>query len=158
MSRERQHDSANKHVTGAARYIDDMVEPTGTLHAYLGLSQAAHGDILDMDLSKIAAAPGVVGVLTAKDVPGENDISPTGKHDDPIFAEGTVEFHGQPIFAVIATTRDAARRAARLAKVSYRALPHASDVADAIAAGYPHVTEPLKLERGSVETLSLIHI
>jgi len=62
MSRERQHDSANKHVTGAARYIDDMVEPTGTLHAYLGLSQAAHGDILDMDLSKIAAAPGVVVV------------------------------------------------------------------------------------------------
>ncbi len=88
-------------------------------------------------------------MLTVADIP-HNDVSPTGKHDDPIFAEKTVEFHGQPIFAVVAETRDAARRAATLAKVEYKALPHVTDVAEAIAADYPFVTEPLKLERGDV--------
>ena len=67
-------------------------------------------------------------VLTAPDIP-HNDVSPVGKHDDPVFAEGKVEFHGQPMFAVIAETRDAARRAATLAKVEYRDLPHVTDVA-----------------------------
>ena len=77
-------------------------------------------------------------------------MSPVGKHDDPVFAEGKVEFHGQPMFAVIAETRDAARRAATLAKVEYRDLPHVTDVAAAVEADYPFVTEPLKLERGEV--------
>ncbi len=77
------HDSAAKHVTGEAVYIDDMAEPVGTLHAYLGLSEVARGTIDAMDLDAVRAAPGVVCVLTADDVPGHNDISPTGKHDDP---------------------------------------------------------------------------
>ena len=77
-------------------------------------------------------------------------MSPVGKHDDPIFATGKVEFHGQPLFAVVAETRDAARSAAKRAKVEYRPLPHVTDVAEAIAADYPFVTEPLKLERGDV--------
>ena len=64
--------------------------------------------------------------------------------------DGKVEFHGQPMFAVVAETRDAARRATKLAKVEYRPLPHVTDVAEAIAADYPFVTEPLKLERGDV--------
>jgi xanthine dehydrogenase large subunit len=148
---EQRHDSAHKHVTGLAEYADDIAEPEGTLHAYLGLADKAHAEILAMDLEPVRAAPGVVGVLTAADIPGKNDISPTGKHDDPVFAEGRVEFHGQPLFAVIAETRDAARRAAHLAKVEYRVLPHVTDVGEAMEAGYPHVTEPLKLERGDVE-------
>ncbi|MEM8648346.1 MAG: xanthine dehydrogenase molybdopterin binding subunit, partial [Pseudomonadota bacterium] len=113
------HDSAHKHVTGRAEYIDDMMEPVGTLHAYLGLSDQPHGTITKLDLTDVRQAPGVVGVLTAEDIPGHNDVSPTGKHDDPVFAGTLVEFHGQPIFAVIGKTRDAARRAASLAKVEY---------------------------------------
>lgn len=144
------HDSAHKHVTGRAEYIDDMMEPVGTLHAYLGLSEQAHGEIVNLDLAAVVSAKGVVGVLTADDIPGHNDVSPTGKHDDPVFAEKTVEFHGQPIFAVIAETRDAARRAAALAMVEYKAKCHVIDVADALDVDYPHVTEPLKLERGDV--------
>ncbi len=101
-----------KHVTGRAEYADDINEPVGTLHAYLGLSEAAHAEIVAMDLDAVRAAPGVVDVLTAADLPGPNDVSPVGKHDDPVFAEGRVEFWGQPIFAVVAETRDAARRAA----------------------------------------------
>ena len=134
-----------------AEYTDDIAEPVGTLHAYLGLSDRAHAEIVSIDLDAVRAAPGVVGVLTRRRHAGHNDISPVGKHDDPVFAEGKVEFHGQPMFAVIAETRDAARRAAKLAKVEYRDLPHVTDVAEAIEADYPFVTEPLKLERGEVE-------
>ena len=113
----QRHDSAHKHVAGTAIYIDDIVEPAGTLHAGLGLSSVAHGILKSVDLSAVRAAPGVVAVLTYEDVPGVNDISPSGMDDDPVFAEGNVQFHGQPIFCVIAETRDQARRAARLAKI-----------------------------------------
>ncbi|MCC0031496.1 MAG: xanthine dehydrogenase molybdopterin binding subunit, partial [Brucellaceae bacterium] len=106
----QRHDSAHKHVTGTAVYADDEMEPVGTLHAYLGLSEAAHAEIVSVDLSAVERAPGVVGVLTGDDIPGANDVSPTGKHDDPVFAEGKTEFWGQPLFAVVAETRDQARR------------------------------------------------
>ncbi len=95
--------------------------------------------------------PGIIGVLTAEDIPGENDVSPSHQHDEPIFAIGKSHFWGQPIFAVVATTRDLARRAAHLAKVEYRDLPMAIDVRAAQAAGGKLVTTPLKLERGDVE-------
>ena len=137
------HESAIKHVTGAAIYIDDMPMAEDALHAYLGLSSIAAGRITAMDLSAVSAAPGVVGVLTAADIPGENDISPTGKHDDPVFATD-VQFHGQPIFAVVARSRDAARHAAALARVDYDTRPGVFDVADADDL----VTEPLTLRRG----------
>ena len=151
MHTPRQHDSAHKHVTGTAEYIDDMPETAGTLHAYLGLSERTRATITAMDLDAVRAAPGVVGVLTAADVPGENDISPTGRHDEPVLTDGVSAFHGQPIFAVIAETREAARRAAALAKVSYRDEPHRIDVLEAIEADYPHVTDPLTLKNGDVE-------
>jgi xanthine dehydrogenase large subunit len=144
------HDSGPKHVTGTAEYIDDMIEPAGTMHAYLALSSRAHAQIVSIDLDAVRAAPGVIGVLTADDIPGENDVSPSHKHDEPIFAESKVHFWGQPLFAVIAETRDLARRAAHLAKIEYSDLPHHTDVRSAQAAGGKLVTEPLKLERGDV--------
>ena len=142
------HESARLHVTGAAQYIDDIPEPAGCLHGALGLAARAHARIEAMDLSAVRAAPGVVAVLTAADIPGENDVSPTHRHDEPIFAQTEVLFHGQPLFAVIAETRAAARAAARLAEVAYADLPHATDVDAAEAAGLPLVTEPLTLARG----------
>ncbi len=147
---DRIHDSAVKHVTGAADYTDDITQPEGTLHAYLGVSDVTHAKLLDIDFTDVLAAPGVVGILTAEDVPGVNDISPTGLNDEPVFPSDTIQFHGQPLFAVIAESRDIARRAATLAKVSYETLPHALDPIAAQEAGYPHVTAPLKLERGDV--------
>lgn len=145
------HDSAIKQVQGRADYTDDIAEPAGTLHAYLGVSDVAHANIRGMDLSAVRAAPGVVTVLTAEDVPGVNDVSPTGRNDEPVFPTEKVEFHGQPLFAVIAETRDAARRAAELAKMDYEVLPHALDPVSAEEAGMPMVTDPLKLERGDVD-------
>ncbi len=149
--RPRQHDSAHKHVTGSADYIDDMAEPAGTLHGYLGLSERAHARIVSIDLDPVRAAGGVVAVLTGHDVPGVNDISPNGLDDEPILATDKVLFHGQPVFAVIAETRDQARRAAKLAVIAYEELPHVTDVRAAVDADYPLVTSPLKLERGDVE-------
>ena len=147
---DHKHDSATKHVTGQAEYCDDILEPIGTLHAYLGVSDVAHANIKGMDLTAVKEMPGVVGVLTAKDIPGVNDISPTGQNDEPVFPTDKVQFYGQPLFAVIATTRDIARRAAKLAVMSYDKLPHALDPIAAQDAGYPYVTAPLKLERGNV--------
>lgn len=144
------HDSATKHVAGSADYVDDLNSPEGTLHAYLGLSQHAHAKVTRLDLSKVWQAPGVVAVLTSADVPGVNDISPVGKHDEPIFADGEVQFYGQPMFAVVAATRDQARRAARLAEVDYDDLPAALNIDAALDAGGELVTEPLTLQRGDV--------
>nr|MCU0832755.1 molybdopterin-dependent oxidoreductase [Rhizobiaceae bacterium] len=143
-----EHDSAARHVSGRAEYTDDIPEPRGTLHAYVGLSKVAHGIITAMDLSAVRSAPGVVDVMIADDV-AHNDIAPTGKHDDPVLADGKVMFFGQPVFAVLAETRLQARRACQLAKIEYEALPHAIDVADVPAGDPAHfVTEPLKLQRG----------
>ncbi len=145
------HDSARGHVTGAARYIDDLPEPEGLLHAALGLSQRAHARLKMLDLAPVRAAPGVVAVLTADDVPGDNDISPVHRHDEPIFATGLTQFHGQPLFAVVATTRAAARAAARQAIVLYEDAPAILDIDAARAAGAALVTDPLTLARGDVE-------
>ena len=129
------HDSARIHVTGEALYTDDIAAPAGLAHACLGLSEVAHGRIEALDLEAVRAAPGVLAVLTAADIPGENDISPTARHDEPVFAEDVVLFHGQPLFAVVATTRDQARRAARLARVEIDPLPALLSIAAARAAG-----------------------
>ena len=146
------HDSAIKHVKGEAVYIDDIVEPLGTLHAYCGLSERAHAEIVSVDLEAVRSAEGVVDVLTVDSIPGHNDISPTGLHDEPIFAEKTVEFLGQPMFAVVAETRELARHACHLAVIQYKDLSHACDVMEAKDAGYPNVTSPLKLEIGNVSS------
>jgi len=141
------HDSAHKHVTGQAAYIDDLVEPVGLLHVYFGISAHAHARIARLDLEPVSAAEGVVLVIAAEDIPGENDISPTHRHDEPIFATDRVEYHGQPLFAVAAQTRDQARRAALLADVDYAPLEPILTV-DAAAQTGVLVTEPLTLARG----------
>ena len=145
---DQRHDSAHKHVAGEAIYIDDMPEPAGTLHIGLGLSNVAHGTLTSVDLAAVRAAPGVVDVLTYADVPGENDVSPSGMHDDPVLAEGKVQFHGQPIFAVVATTREQARQAARLAKIEYGELPAVLSIWDLDPENDKQVTTPLTLNRG----------
>jgi len=146
LRRPPQHDSAHKHVSGEALYIDDLPEPAGLLHVYLGLSERAHARILHIDLDPVRTAPGVVLVLTADDVPGENQISPTHHNDEPLLVTGLVEYVGQPIFAVVARTRQAARKAARLAIITYEDLTAVLDV-DAARLDGRLVTAPLTLRR-----------
>jgi xanthine dehydrogenase large subunit len=110
------HDAARLHVTGAARYVDDIPTPQGTLHLAFGLSTVAAGRITAMDLSAVADAPGVVRVLTADDLAHDCDVSPSN-HDEPLLADGRVHYVGQPIFLVIATSHLAARKAAKLGRI-----------------------------------------
>ncbi|MDG1128496.1 xanthine dehydrogenase molybdopterin binding subunit [Rhodobacteraceae bacterium EhC02] len=112
------HDAARLHVTGQARYVDDIPLPAGTLHLAFGLSGVARGRITGMDLSAVRMAPGVVMVLTADDLPFANDVSPSA-HDEPLLAAGAVHYIGQPVFAVVAQSHLAARRAARLGRIDY---------------------------------------
>ncbi|WP_399680924.1 xanthine dehydrogenase molybdopterin binding subunit [Xenophilus sp.] len=111
----RPHESAHLHVAGEATYTDDLPELAGTLHCALGLSPVAAGRLTALDLDAIRAMPGVVEVLTAADVPGANDCGSI-VHDDPILCDGEIRYMGQPLFAVIARTRNEARRAAARAK------------------------------------------
>jgi xanthine dehydrogenase large subunit len=127
------HDSAPKHVSGQAVYVDDMAEPPGLVHAYVALSPHAHARIRSIDLGAVAAAPGVAAVMAAKDIPGVNDVGPAFM-GDPIFADGLVEYHGQSIFAVAATSMALAREAASKAVIAWEILPPILTIDDALAA------------------------
>lgn len=127
------HDSAHLHVSGQARYADDDAEPVDMLHLAFGLSTEARARIASMDLSAVRAFPGVVAVYTAADIPGENNVGPIA-HDDRVLADGEVVSHGQPVFLVAATSRLAARKAARLGQVAYAPLEPLITVAQARAA------------------------
>lgn len=146
----RAHESAALHVSGEATYTDDIVELQGTLHAALGLSKYAHAKILSIDLERVKRAPGVIAVFTASDIPGTNDCGPVF-HDDPVLAEGEVQYLGQPVFIVVAQTHDLARRAAQLAKhddvVQYEPLEAVLTAREAHERKQ-YVVPPLHLERG----------
>ena len=144
------HDSAARHVQGSAAYVDDLPEPAGTVHVAPGYAgAAARGPIRSIDLDAVRAVPGVVTVLTAEDIPGANDCSPAFG-DDPILATGEVLFHGQVVFAVVARTRDAARRAARRARIEVDARPPRVTVEDGLAAD-AEVLAPYEFRRGEPE-------
>ncbi len=144
----RPHESAHLHVAGSAPYVDDLPELAGTLHAALGLSPIAHGRITGFDRARIEAMPGVVAVLVAADIPGPNDCGPV-IHDDPILADGVVQYLGQPVFAVIAETRDEARRAAAQAKAALTIAPLAPILTPVEAhAAQSYVLPPMHLVRG----------
>ncbi|MBS1016148.1 xanthine dehydrogenase molybdopterin binding subunit [Acetobacter persici] len=145
------HESARMHVSGSAAYIDDLPEPQGLLHVVPGLSTKAHARIVSMDLEAVRAVPGVVCVLTAADIPGENQISAVGKGDEPLLAEEEVCFYGQPVFVVVAESRGVARRAAKLAKIEYEDRPAVLNIAQAREAGGELVWRPLVMSRGDVE-------
>ena len=145
----RPHESASLHVLGQATYTDDIPELQGTLHGALGLSSKAHARITAIDLAKVRAAPGVAGVFAVGDIPGINDCGPI-IHDDPIFADGVVLYVGQPIFIVVAASHDQARRAARLAEITYEELPAILTPQAAKAAG-SFVLPPMRLARGDYQ-------
>ncbi|ROS05636.1 xanthine dehydrogenase molybdenum binding subunit apoprotein [Sinobacterium caligoides] len=140
------HESAHKHVSGEAIYVDDMPEPAGTLYAYCGFSPKARGKINKLDLGPVRQAEGVVAVLTADDVPGHLDIGAVFP-GEPLLAQGEVEFLGQPIFVVAATSYNAARRAARLAEIKIDSERALITVADALEAE-SFVRPPHSQQRG----------
>ncbi len=110
------HESAIRQVQGSANYVDDIVEPQGTLYAAVGLSRCAKGIISSIDLDAVKASEGVVDVVTIDDVPGHKDIGPVFE-GDPLLANQEIKFFGQPVFAVLATSVQLARQAAQKGQV-----------------------------------------
>ena len=144
------HDAAHLHVTGAARYIDDIPTPAGTLHLAFGLSEVAKGRITAMDLDAVRAAQGVVAVLIAADLPFANDVSPSA-HDEPLLAVDQVHYLGQPLFLVVADSHLAARKAARLGKVSVEAEAPILTIDQALATGCRFEDGPRIWTKGDVD-------
>ena len=131
INKTRPHDSAYKHVSGFADYTDDIKEPKDTLYGAIGLSKKAHAIIRKIDLNKVKSSEGVISVITNKDIPGRNDVGPVFD-GDPIFPEKKVEFYGQPLFAVAATTIELARKAVMKAKITYKNLKPVVTIKDAL--------------------------
>ena len=126
------HDSGHLHVSGEALYTDDIAEPLNMLHLAVGMSAKPHARIKKMDLSEVRQAPGVVEVISADDIPGDNSCGPV-EADDPILAPGLVEYVGQSVFAVAAETVEQARKAAKLASIEYEDLEPILDPRTAVA-------------------------
>ena len=141
------HDAAPLHVTGQARYIDDIPTSADCLHLAFGLSSVAHGDISALDLSAVRAADGVVMVLTAADLAHDCDVSPAA-HDEPLLATGTVHYAGQAVFLVVANSHLAARKAARLAVVDYVEKPAIFSIDEALAANSRFEDGPVVWTKG----------
>jgi xanthine dehydrogenase large subunit len=141
------HDAAPLHVTGTARYVDDIPLPAGALHLAFGLSTIARGQITAMDLTAVRAAPGVVAVLSADDFTDMPDCSPSA-HDEPLLATGAVHYMGQALFLVVATSHLAARKAARLGKVTYAEETPILTVDQALAANSRFEQGPIVWQRG----------
>jgi xanthine dehydrogenase large subunit len=144
------HDSALKHVSGQALYIDDIPEPPGTLHAALILSPVAAGRLTHLDLAAAKAAPGVIAVLGPKDIPGKNDVAPV-RENEPLFAEDTVEYAGQPLAMVVAETLDQARWAAETAVIEIAPAEAILDIETALAKKV-YVQAPQTLSRGDPDS------
>ncbi len=146
MSSDPTHDSAHLHVTGRAAYADDIRLPVDALHAAFGVSPIAHGRIRTLELSAVREMKGVVDVVTAADVPGENNYGSVLR-DDPLFAAEFVQYAGQPVFAVAATSHTAARRAARRGRILCDPLPAILDIREALAA-QSYVLPSVYMRRG----------
>jgi xanthine dehydrogenase large subunit len=149
VNRPLQHESAYKHVAGSAVYVDDMPEPPGTLHAALVLSPIARGRLRGIDKASALKAPNVIAIMTAADIPGVNDIAPIFS-GEPLFAEGLVEYAGQPVAVVAALTLDDARRAAALVRLDLEALEPILSVEKALEQE-SYLVPPLLLEAGDVK-------
>jgi xanthine dehydrogenase large subunit len=131
VGRSVKHDSADKHASGEAVYIDDRLEFPNQLHVYARLSDRAHARIVSVDVTPCYAFEGVRIAITHEDIPGLKDIGPL-LPGDPLLAIDKVEFVGQPVIAVAARSLDIAREAAMAAVIEYEDLEPVLDVVEAL--------------------------
>jgi len=131
VGRKIPHESAAKHVSGEAVYIDDRLEFPNQLHLYARLSDRPHARILSIDTAPCYQIPGVRIAITSQDVPGQLDIGAVAP-GDPLLADGTVDYVGQPVIAVAANSLENARRAAMAAIIEYEDLEAVLSVEDAL--------------------------
>lgn len=131
VGRSIKHESADKHVSGEAIYVDDRLEFPNQLHVYARQSDRAHARILRIDTGPCYAFPGVAIAITKDDVPGQLDIGPVVA-GDPLLADGKVEYVGQVVLAVAADSLETARKAAMAAIIEYEDLEPVLDVVEAL--------------------------
>jgi len=143
------HESAVGHVTGRALFTDEQYPPVGMLSLYPVQAPHAHARIVQIDRDEARAMAGVHAVLTAADIPGENDTGPI-LHDEPLLPTGTVEFYGQAVAWVVADSEAQAQAAAARVKVDYEPLPACLDMHAAITAQRYHVA-PAQVARGDAQ-------
>jgi xanthine dehydrogenase large subunit len=143
------HESAVGHVTGRAVYTDEQHPPQGLLSVWPVASKHAHARVLRIDATQALAVPGVETVLTAADIPGENN-SGTILHDEPVIAADVVSFHGQSVAWVVAQDEATARAAAARVLVEYEPLPAILTIEAALAADAFHLP-PSQILRGDAE-------
>jgi xanthine dehydrogenase large subunit len=140
------HESAAAQITGSAPYIDDLPELRGTLYAAPILSKVAHGKLISVDTQAARALPGVQAVLLAGDVPDHKMLAAFAG-DEPVFAQDTVQFVGQVIGVVVASSMVQARQAARMVVANIAPLPAMLEVREALAA-QSFVLPPVTVRRG----------
>lgn len=146
MSADLLHESARAHVTGEARYVDDLPVPEQLLAGSVVTSPHARARIVSCDLNAARAVPGVHAVLAAADIPGENQVGPVVP-DEPLLASGEVTFAGQAVVIIAAETDVQCRAAARLVRIEYEPLDAIVDLPAAMAAGML-LGPPRRIERG----------
>ena len=144
------HDAAKLHVSGSARYIDDLPVPDDCLHLCFGTSTIARGSIQEMDLTTVRNSDGVIDILQASDLVHANDVSPS-IHDEPLLSDGTIHYLGQPIFLVIAKSHIQARKAASRVKISYQQDSPILSIEDALAANSRFEEGPRIWNRGDLK-------
>jgi len=123
-----------RHVRGESQYVDDIPTQRGTLYAAVFESPLAHGKLLSLDLAAALEQPGVVRILTAQDIPGDNQIGGIVP-DEPLLAEGHVHFRGQPVALVLAESEHQAQAALAFIKAEIELLPIITDPRVAAAQG-----------------------
>ncbi len=141
-----EHDSARGHVTGLAHYVDDLTPQAGQLHVAIGGAAIACGEIASIDLSAVSKAPGVVDVISFNDLPALTDIGPVFP-GDPLLVEKNIEFMGQAIFAVAASSIRAAQQAVLLAQITYNESTPLLELNQAID-NQTYVRPPHTMQRG----------
>ena len=144
-SRSLRHESAVGHVTGRALYSDDTAQKRPMLDVWPVCATQARAVIKRRDAAAALAMPGVVAVLMAEDIPGHNNVGTM--HDEPLFADREVLYHGQVVALVVGHSLRACRAAAAAVVVDYEALPPLLGIKEAIAQGSFH-TPPHTLARG----------
>jgi CO/xanthine dehydrogenase Mo-binding subunit/aerobic-type carbon monoxide dehydrogenase small subunit (CoxS/CutS family) len=126
---------ATDKVTGRARFVEDMSMP-GMLHARVVRSPHYHARLVELDTGAARRVPGVVRVITAAEIPGQNGF-PGYSQDEPVLVPpgGTVKTRGDPVALVVAATPESARQGVEAVRASYDVLPHTFDPDEALAAG-----------------------
>jgi xanthine dehydrogenase large subunit len=149
VGRNIRHDSAATHVTGESVFIDDNAPVAGELVVELVPAPFARGRLVSVDVSAGWRVPGVVAILTAKDVPGHNRFGPVVQDED-LLVEGESQYLGHAVAVIGAESRAAATAARDAVKVVMEELPPVLTIDEAIAAG-SFLGAPGHMARGDLD-------